>query len=174
MTKRTLVIRRQGLHDSEEVSFELPSDRVPTRAELANAKDVLDSGTPAVRLASLHARALAFPDDEVVKLELQWLDDNLHDPASRLALANLLALERGIALLETGAHVPAVDAHHAMQKGRRAGGQAKKKLTPEQEQEIRDAYADLVARGKKHGAIKTIASLIPVSTKTVARVLAKK
>ena len=100
--------------------------------------------TPEARLAAIKVRAAKYASDPRLTDEIEWVEARLsraNGSAERAELFALLALERGLDLLDTGAYLAALISHAKTQRGRRRGGEGNRKL-PEDPKELLALVAD--------------------------------
>ncbi len=81
----------------------------------------MTAGTPAARLEAVTKRARPYMRIRNVALELEEIQNRMSDPASREVLNALLALERGLDLLDTQRYLEAIRRDEKTQAGRRRG-----------------------------------------------------
>lgn len=78
--------------------------------------------SPRARIEHLEARAKDYPADPAVQGELRWILDHFSKQNLGLAVSYAMtALERGLALLDTGKHLPTVTLGQKFKAGRKQG-----------------------------------------------------
>ena len=93
--------------------------------------DLLRQASPEGRLRRIKAWAQRHPQDEGLAGEIETLSNRLqenHGRAEREDLEQMLAIERGLILLDTNALIPALVTHAKTQVGRRRGQESRRRL----------------------------------------------
>lgn len=111
--KRTM--HRTGLHVYARARID------PAADPIEEVHALLTAGTPMARLARIEQRAAAYADVPAVGVELETIRDIATTGRDRELHLALLALERGLDLLDTGRYLDAVLRDQKTQAGRRKG-----------------------------------------------------
>lgn len=162
---------RSGLIEFEQITVVDPSS-AEGQAEIEAA--FADVGSHA-RLARVKQRADKYPDVKTLQSEVAYVSRFIDRPKFGLVVSwALTAIERGLDLLDTGRYLPNVMAGQKYRQRQRDWASSPRKIAAMQRNRIRSAYAERVAKGERHGAIKALADEFGVDRSTISTILREK